>query len=264
MPGDNLLAIDGGEPTFPNGPPDWPRSDPRVHAALTEAYQTGQWGKYHGTYCQSLVDRLQELHDLAYVHLCSSGTVAVELALRGLQVGNGDEVILGGYDFAANFRSIEAVGAKPVLVDIDASSWSLDPQQLNAALSQQTKAVIASHLHGGLVPMKRVCEWADANDVAVVEDACQASLADVDGRVAGSWGDVGILSFGGSKLLTAGRGGAVITNDPRIAQRLKVFADRGNDAFPLSELQAAVLLPQLDIINEHNQTRRQRVALLLS
>jgi perosamine synthetase len=95
-----------------------------------------------------------------------------------------------------------------------------------------------------------------------VEDACQQPGADLDGRKVGTWGDVGVLSFGGSKLLTAGRGGAVLTDDAVVRQRMKVYSEQGNQAFPLSELQAAALRPQLAQLDERNAIRRGRVSLL--
>ena len=192
-----------------------------------------------------------------------SGTIAVELALRGVGVGDGDEVILAAYDFPGNFRAVEAVGAFPVLVDIDPGTWCLDPRQLAEAWSPRVKALVVSHLHGGLAAMGALRQWADERGVAIVEDACQAPGAMVDGRMAGSWGDAGVLSFGGSKLLTAGRGGAVLTGRADVYQRLKVHSERGNQAFPLSELQAAVLLPQLEKLAARNEVRRRRVARLL-
>ncbi len=168
----------------------------------------------------------------------------MELALRGVQVGPGHEVILAAYDFPGNFRSIESVGAKPVLVDVARDSWCIDPDALDEAYSDQTRAVIVSHLHGSVADMPRICSWAKDRGIAVIEDACQSHGATVYGRPAGGWGDVATLSFGGSKLLSAGRGGAVLAQDVRVAQRITVFCERGNDAFPLSALQACVLLPQ--------------------
>jgi perosamine synthetase len=100
-----------------------------------------------------------------------------------------------------------------------------------------------------------VREIADRHGVPLVEDACQAPGAVIEGRLAGTWGDAAALSFGGSKLLTAGRGGAVLTARADVHQRIKVFCDRGNHAFPLSELQAAVLLPQLARLDERNARR---------
>lgn len=112
--------------------------------------------------------------------------------------------------------------------------------------------------------MRAIRALADEYGLRVVEDACQAPGAEVDGQPAGAWGDAGVLSFGGSKLLTAGRGGAVLTRHADIHQRMKIFAQRGNDAFPLSELQAAVLLPQLTKLAARNAIRRQRAEQLLA
>jgi dTDP-4-amino-4,6-dideoxygalactose transaminase len=140
----------------------------------------------------------------------------------------------------------------------------LDVERLEAAIGPETRAVIVSHLHGGLVPMLRLMQISAARGIAVVEDACQAPGAMIDGRRAGTWGDAGVLSFGGSKLLTAGRGGAVLTRSAEVHQRIKVFAERGNDAFALSELQAAVLVPQLAKLDARNAVRRERARPLLA
>jgi len=237
-------------------------ADDRVRAALQRAYADGSWGRYHGPNCERLAGALSEMHGGLQATLCSSGTVAVELALRGLGVVARDEVILAGYDFPGNFRAIEAIGAKPVLVDIDPRNWCLDPAALEQALARETRAIIVSHLHGGIAPMRQVMELAAAHGVGVVEDACQSPGATVDGRIAGTWGDVSVLSFGGSKLLTAGRGGAILTPRDDVHQRVKIANDRGNSAFPLSELQAAVLCPQLDSLGDRNLRRRENVARL--
>lgn len=260
---DPRLACEGGTPVFAEGPPGWPGADAEVRAALEEAYASGNWGRYHGPYCRRLAAALGQYHGIEHVLLCSSGTVAVELALRGLKIAAGDEVLVAGYDFPGNFRAIEAVGATPVLVDIDPANGGIDAGHLAAAIGPRTRAVIASHLHGGLAAMRELTALAAQRGLAVVEDACQAAGALVAGRRAGGWGDVAVLSFGGSKLLTAGRGGAVLTGDAAIGQRIRIFCDRGNDAFPLSELQAAVLLPQLARLDEHNARRAAAAGRLL-
>jgi dTDP-4-amino-4,6-dideoxygalactose transaminase len=241
----------------------WPLPDDAVREALARSYADGSWGRYHGPNCQRLRSELAAMHGVEHVTLCSSGTIAIELALRGLKVGAGDEVIVAAYDFPGNFRAIEAIGARPVLVDIDPRTWCLDAQELAAAVSPSMRAIIASHLHGGMANMPAIMEFAASRGLAVVEDACQSPGAIVDGRTAGTWGDAGVLSFGGSKLLTAGRGGAVVTRHADVHQRIKVFTHRGNDAFPLSELQAAVLLPQLQQLEERNQRRRCSVAAVI-
>jgi perosamine synthetase len=242
----------------------WPLDDDDVRSALLAAYADGSWGRYHGPNYQRLHDVLAAYHGVPHVSLCCSGTIAVELALRGLKIAAGDEVILAAYDFAGNFRAIEAIGARPVLVDIDPDTWCLDADQLPAAVSEHSRAIVVSHLHGGLAPMRRIVEFARQHGMVVLEDACQSPGARVDGRVAGTWGDAGVLSFGGSKLLTAGRGGAILTSQADVHQRIKIFAHRGNDAFPLSELQAAVLVPQWAKLDERNERRRASVARLLA
>lgn len=264
MSDDDRLAIEGGTPELPQGPPPWPKPLPAVREALAAAWGDGSWGRYHGPHGERLQAALQELTATQHSWLCASGTVAVELALRGLKVGAGDEVILAAYDFPGNFRAIEAVGARPVLVDLAPHSWSIDVAAVAEATSPQAKAIIVSHLHGSLADMPRLRQVADQNGLAIVEDVCQAPGAVMAHRPAGSWGDVGVFSFGGSKLLTAGRGGALVTNRPDIVQRLRVFCDRGNDAFPLSELQAAVLLPQFQHLADDNQRRRQNATRLQS
>ena len=258
------LALDGGQPLVPEGPPPWPRPDEAVEAALAAAYADGSWGKYHGPHCERLRELLCQLHGVKQAWLCSSGTIAVELALRGLRIGVGDEVILAAYDFPGNFRAIEAVGAAPVLADLAAETWAIDAEQVAAAIGPQTKAVIVSHLHGSLADMRRLREIADQGGLAIVEDASQVPGATIAGRPAGSWGDVGVLSFGGSKLLTAGRGGALVTHRDDVLQRVRIFCERGNDAFPLSELQAAVLAPQIPQLAAANRQRLSAVHRLLS
>jgi dTDP-4-amino-4,6-dideoxygalactose transaminase len=148
-------------------------------------------------------------------------------------------------------------------VDVTANSWALDISQISLAISPQTKAVIASHLHGTLVDIPGLMNVAQQHNLAVVEDACQVTGAVVQGRPAGSWGDVGVHSFGGSKLLTAGRGGAIVTRREDVLQRIKIFSERGNQAFPLSELQAAVLVPQMPKLAERNKVRWENVQRLV-
>ena len=259
MPNTDLPALLGGPPVRPGGPPTWPILDDDVRAALSVAYADGSWGKYTGGNVEKLESALREYHGVQFALTCGSGTFAVELALRALKIGPGDEIILSAYDYPGNFLSVHAVGALPVLVDVDPANWNLAPRHLLSAISSQTKAIIASHLHGGTVPMSEVTAAARKHGIAVIEDAAQMPGASVEGRKAGTWGDVGVLSFGGSKLLTSGRGGAMLTNHPDIHQRAKSYQLRGNYVCPLSELQAAVLLPQLGKLDERNRKRGESV-----
>lgn len=257
-------TIDDGRPLLPEGPPGWPPHDDEVRQALEGALADGSWGRYHGPHLPQLCQALSGFFELPYVYPCCSGTFAVELALRALRIESGDEVILAGYDYPGNFRAIEAMGARPVLVDIDPFNWNLDPSHLAGAIGPHVRAIVVSHLHGGLVPMRAVLEVAKEHGWAVVEDICQSPGALVEGRLAGTWGDVAALSFGGSKLLTAGRGGAILSRRPEVHQRAKVYCEQGNHAYPLSELQASVLLPQLARLAKRNQKRSAAVGRLLA
>ena len=257
-------AILGGPPVRPAGPPEWPRADESVRSVLRAMIDSGDWGRYHGPHVPGLCQRLAEYHGVEHALVCSSGTAAVELALRGVGVEAGDEVILAGYDFKANFQNVLCLKAIPVLVDLDPVTWQLDPCRLAAAISPQTRAILMSHLHGGVVAAPQVRAIADSHGIALIEDACQNPGAMLYGRRAGTWGDVGVLSFGGSKLLTAGRGGAILTSRTDIAERIKRHVLRGNDAYPLSEMQAAIIRPQIEELDEWNARRREAVRRLCS
>lgn len=258
----SMLASVRANAAFPAGPPPWPAPLPELAALLQSMATDGSWGRYHGPHGERLSDLLRTYHVTTHVKLCSSGTVGVELALRGLGISSGDEVALAGYDFAGNFRAIERVGARPVLLDIDSQTLAIRPELLPGAESGCLRAVIVSHLHSGIAPLPEIMDWADRHDVRVIEDICQAHGAWVHGRIAGTWGDMAVLSFGGSKLITAGRGGAVLTRSAEYDQRLRSYAEQGNDAYPLSELQAAVILPQWHRLDQRNILRRRQVARL--
>ncbi len=256
---ENLPAILGGIPEFPEGPPGWPFQDDNIQKWLNKAYYDRSWGKYHGKYCNELINLISEYQESKHVMLCSSGTAAVELALRGLKVGKEDEVIIAAYDFDGNYRNIKHLEATTVLVDVSPNNWNMDLDPLNEVICSRTKAILVSHLHGGFVPMKVLMKIAQEKGIPVIEDACQMPGAQIQGKKAGSWGDIGVISFGGSKTLTAGRGGALFTNNEEITQRTRLTQNRGNEAYPLSELQAAVVIPQLENLDKNHSRRAKNV-----
>ena len=261
---DDLPAILGGPPVRPAGPPVWPLPDAGVLDALRGAYGNASWGQYLGPNVPALEAALAAAHGVPHAVTCASGTLAAEVALRAVGVGPGAEVILGAYDFESTFLSVHAIGARPVLVDVSQDNACLDPAGLGAAITPATKAIVATHLHGGLAPMAAIMDVAEKHRVPVVEDAAQASGATVAGKPAGSWGDVGVLSFGGSKLLTAGRGGAILTRHADVHQRARLTLARGVQQWAaLCELQAAVLLPQLASLPKNSARRAERVRQLL-
>lgn len=264
-----MLAIDGGPPSVDSAPFQWPFASEAIRNAVSEAMSDGSWGQYEGRWTKDLIELLKVNFQSEEAMLCSSGTIAVELALRGAGVQAESEVILAGYDFPGNFRAIEAIGARPVLVDVVPNGWVLNADQLSEALTPQTSAVIVSHLHGQIADLEQIQSVIRDHNLNVdqqailVEDACQAPGGKLNGRPLGSFGDVSALSFGGSKLLSAGRGGAILTNRPEIHQRAKIFAHRGNDAFPMCQLQAATLCPQFDTLPEMTEVRHRNATRLI-
>lgn len=238
----------------------WPITDDSIRSVFLSMLQDGSWGRYQGPHCERLQSALRDFHQMEHAVLCSSGTAAIELALRSVPVAPGDEVILSAYDFKANFSNVLTVGATPVLTDVVPGQPVMDIRCLEPACSDRTKAILVSHLHGCLAPVREIREFANSRGIVVIEDACQCPGALVDGRRAGTVGDIGVLSFGGSKLLTAGRGGALLTSHASMAQRIKLYTQRGNEAYPLSEMQAAVLLPQVQQLDERNAVRLQRAS----
>ena len=159
---------------------------------------------------------------------CNSGTDALILALRGLGIGPGDEVVTASFSFFATAEAISAVGATPVFVDVDPASYLIDLDQAEAAITPATKALIPVHLFGRPVDMERVCAIAARHGLKVVEDCAQATGARWAGKPVGSWGDVGCFSFFPTKNLGgAGDGGALTCRDEALAQTMRELAVHG-------------------------------------
>lgn len=223
-----------------------------VHRCLAD----GHWRNYSGPSLDRLSAWFQSHLGQPFVRFCSSGTLGVELALRSLHLRSGDEVLLCGYDYPGNFRAIEDCNAKVVLSNPAKSHlWSLDTDTIEQSVAPETRAMIVSHLHGELAPMDRIMPWARERGIVVIEDACQAMGGILQNRPVGSWGDLSVFSFGGSKLVSAGRGGAVLTSNPLFAQRMTRYCEKGNDAFAISELQAAALVPQCERLQQDHSIR---------
>ncbi len=200
----------------------------------------------------------------------ASGLDALQLTLRALGIGAGDEVLVPGYTAVATWMAVSLTGARPVGVDVDPVTFAIDPALLDAACSPRTRAVVPVHLCGRPADLDALAAWAAARDVLLVEDACQAHGATWDGRRVGSLGVAGAFSFYPTKNLGAlGDGGAVVTDDDALADRLRLLRTYGwrargdseivGDNSRLDELQAAFLrvrLPRLDACN----ARRRELA----
>ncbi|MDX2160885.1 MAG: DegT/DnrJ/EryC1/StrS family aminotransferase [bacterium] len=201
----------------------------------------------------------------------ASGTVAIFLVLKALGIGAGDEVITTPHTFIASAEPIETAGARTVLVDIDPATFNLDPDQVEAAITPRTKAILTVHLYGQITGMERLAEIAHKHGLHLIEDAAQAHGAEWHGQRSGAWGIASCFSFYPGKNLGAyGDGGAVCTNDDGLAAQIAKLRDHGrtskyeHDVIGYGErldaLQAAILGAKLPHLDAWNDARRAHAA----
>jgi dTDP-4-amino-4,6-dideoxygalactose transaminase len=200
-----------------------------------------------------------------------SGTDALYLSLRAVGIGRGDEVITVANTFIATAEAIVQAGARPVFVDIDAETYTIDVTKVEAAITERTKAILPVHLYGHPADMDRIMTFARRHNLRVIEDACQAHGAEYKGAKVGTIGDVGAFSFYCSKNLGAyGEGGMVVTKDREIAAQVQMLRDHGRDGkyqhaamgtnSRLDELQSAILRVKLRHLDQWNTMRRALAA----
>lgn len=199
-----------------------------------------------------------------------SATSAIHLSLAALGIGPGDEVIVPESTWIATAAPISYVGATPVFADVDASTWCLDAQSFEDCITPRTKAVVPVDLYGGVPNWDAIREIAETHGILVIEDAAEAIGSEYKGRRAGSFGDTGVFSFHGSKTLTTGEGGMLVTNRDDIHDRVLVLRDHGRlpgdtlfrnaevaFKYKMSGLQAALGLAQLERVDELVEHKRR-------
>ena len=212
-------------------------------------------------------NKLAEYVGTAHCIGVNSGTAALHMTLASLGVGPGDEVITVAHTFMATAEAISAVGARPVFIDIDSVSFTMDPSLLQKAITSKTRAIIPVHLYGQSADMDPILDIADKHGIPVIEDACQAHGAEYKGSKVGSLGIAGCFSFFPGKNLGAlGEGGAVTTSDPELAHRIRLWREHGSlkkyeHEFPafnmrMNGLQGGFLSVKLKHLDRWNNLRR--------
>ncbi|MBU1031637.1 DegT/DnrJ/EryC1/StrS family aminotransferase [Patescibacteria group bacterium] len=207
-----------------------------------------------------------------YAIAVTSGTMAIYLALKAVGVGRDDEVIIPDMTFIATANAVEMCGAKPVLVDVDPETLTIDMQGIKKAITKKTKAIIPVHVSGRPADINEVLKIAKENNLFVIEDAAEAFMSKYKGRYLGTYGDTGCFSFSPPKIITTGQGGIIVTNNTKIYQSLKELKDHGrpnrgtggNDIhysigfnFKYTNLQAAVGLGQLFYLKKRMQRMKK-------
>lgn len=204
-----------------------------------------------------------------------SGTEALHILLWAMEIGNGDEVVTVPQTFIATAEAISLTGARPVFVDIDPETYTMDPERLEQAITPRTKAILPVHLYGQPAAMDVILDVAIRNGVPVIEDACQAHLAQFDGRFVGEFGLGAAFSFYPGKNLGAyGEAGAVLTNDEHLHNRMLMLRDHGQTEkykhkvpglnYRLDALQAAILTVKLQHLKSWTDKRRAHAAMYRS
>jgi perosamine synthetase len=193
---------------------------------LLDAFRSG-WISSKGDYLARFEETFARWVKAKYALAVSNGTVALHLAMLSLGVKSGDEVIAPALTYVATANAVAYTGAKPVFVDVDASSWTLDPKDVEQHITSRTRGIIAVHLYGRPARMNRLLPIAEKHGLWVVEDAAEAPGARVLGRPVGGIGTIGCFSFFGNKILTTGEGGIVTTNDEELAQLMFRYRGQG-------------------------------------
>ena len=242
---------------------------PKIDAAVLRVLDSGQF--VLGPEVNAFEERFAAYSGAGHCVAVNSGSSALHLALLAAGIGPGDEVITVSMTFVATTAAILYAGARPVFVDVDPVTWTMDPAKVAAAITPRTKAILPVHLHGLMADMDPILEIARRHGLVVIEDAAQAHGARYKGRPAGSIGDIGCFSFYPGKNLGAyGEGGAVTTSNPEIAKKVALLRDWGQEVryrhvlagfnYRMDGIQGAVLNVKMDYIDGWTEGRRAAAA----
>ena len=272
------LAINSGRPVISQSFSGWPIWGEPEKQAVQAAIESGVWG-VGGACLAEFSNRFAEFQHVGHVLPVANGTVAIEMALEALDIRCGDEVIVPDYTFVATAVAPLRLGIKPVLVDVDRDTFNMNPDLVEEAITGKTRAILPVHFGGHPCDMEKLLHLADRYGLVVIEDCAHAHGAHLDGKYAGSFGEIGTFSFQSSKTLCCGEGGAVVTHSQRLLTRLRSLHSAGRHGceddynhfsigsnYRLSELQASLLLAQMarleEFCNQRDRAGKQLTALL--
>ena len=268
-------ALLGGAPLRTAPFPAWPVADKREEDALVALVRRGKW--FRGEQVAAFESAYASLTGAKGCLATANGTSALITALAALGIGAGDEVIVPPYTFVATVNAVLLLHALPVFVDSDIETFQIDARKIDAAVTSRTRAILPVHLGGAAADLDTIRQVADKRGLIVLEDACQAHLAEWRGRKVGTYGRAGCFSFQASKNLNSGEGGAIITNDNELLEACYRFHNnsrgRGNVGSDFSysrpganlrmtEFQAALLQAQMTRLEDQAATRDRNAAYL--
>lgn len=230
---------------------------------------TSGWISSQGSYVKSFEAHFSEHLGIDYTLATSSGTSALHLALKALDIKEGDEVLVPNLTFAATANVVLHCGAKPILVDVDQNTWNFDADKAKSLCSSATKAIIPVHLYGYPCDMDSIIKLARENNLKVIEDCAEAHGAKYKGKPVGTFGDIACFSFFSNKVMTTGEGGMLVSRDPEIFEQAKILRDHGMSPekrywheyagfnFRMTNMQAAIGVAQLEKIDWFIERRKE-------
>jgi dTDP-4-amino-4,6-dideoxygalactose transaminase len=268
------LAITGGTAVRTAPFPTWPMGREDEARALQDVLESSKWGgqPFPGKYAAAFAKKFAEVHTAKYGQCVNTGTVAIQAALKAIDIRPGDEVIVPAYTWEGTVGPVLLINAVPVFVDIDRDTYCLDAKLIEKAITAKTKAILPVHLGMRFADMDEILRIAKKHNLKVVEDCAHAHGGKWNGKGAGSIGDLGAFSFQSSKLITSGEGGAVITNNLEYMERVQSYINAGRASltdqfhhrivgfnYRLGEFQAAVLGPQLERLPQQATLRKKNM-----
>jgi dTDP-4-amino-4,6-dideoxygalactose transaminase len=269
-------ALIGGIPVHQGNWPGWPEWRESWEPAITKVLRSGQWFRGDGGHVAEFEQAYGKLLGAKGCLATASGTTALMVALHTVGIDAGDEVITSPYTFIATYNSILNTKALPVFADTDPATLTMDPATIESRITDRTRAIMPVHIFGMPCEMDAINAIAKKHNLAVVEDACQAWLAEYHGRKCGTLGDMGCFSFQNSKHISSGEGGAVASNSAELIDRATSFHNCGRAVgtnqgkgyftrganYRLTQMQAVMLLQQIEKLVRETARRRESADLL--
>ncbi|MEX2402526.1 MAG: DegT/DnrJ/EryC1/StrS family aminotransferase [Balneolales bacterium] len=275
--GPNQLAILGGEAVRRNKSwPEWPYVDEKMVDAVVNTTRSGIWSRIQSQTGTVLTfeKEFAQLLGTNYAIGTGSGTQALSTCVEALGIGAGDEVITSPYTDMGTISSILMSRALPVMADLDPESYQMDPDDIERKITKNTKAIMPVHIMGYSCDMERIMDIASRHDLKVIEDACQAALAEYQGKKLGTIGDLGCFSFQASKVISCGEGGAIVGNDQELMDKCYAVQNRGADRqgrnavigtkYRMNEFEGAILMGQMPGVKERFDRREENANYLTS
>ena len=226
------------------------------------------WISSSGKYIKQFEELFSKFCNTKHAVTCSNGTAALHLALRAVDIKQGDEVIVPDFTMMSCVNSILYVGAKPVLIDAKRDTWNIDVEKIETEITDKTKAIMVVHIYGHPVDMDKILEIAKKHNLFVIEDCAEAHGAKYKDKMIGSLGDIACFSFYANKIVTTGEGGMVVTNNDKFAEKMRLLKnlafkkprfvhDELGYNYRMTNIQAAIGVAQMEYIDELVESRRK-------